>query len=126
MKTSVVTSNAPQPIGPFSQAVVAGNIVFVSAQFGRDPFTNEFKMENIEAETKQVMNNILAILKEAGIDFSNVVKCSIFLKNMHQYAKVNEVYASYFDAPYPARETIEVSDLPMHVNIEISVIAMKE
>src|SRR6516225_5502277 len=124
MKTSVITFNAPQPIGPFSQAVVAGNMVFVSAQFGRDPFTNEFKMESIEAETRQVMNNIQAILKEAGICFSNVVKSSIFLKDMHQYSKVNEVYASCFSAPYPARETIEVSDLPMHVNIEISVIAV--
>jgi 2-iminobutanoate/2-iminopropanoate deaminase len=83
-------------------------------------------MESIEAETRQVMNNIQAILKEAGICFSNVVKSSIFLKDMHQYSKVNEVYASCFSAPYPARETIEVSDLPMHVNIEISVIAVKE
>jgi 2-iminobutanoate/2-iminopropanoate deaminase len=125
MKTSVITFNAPQPIGPFSQAVVAGNMVFVSAQFGRDPFTNEFKMESIETETRQVMNNIQAILKGAGIGFNNVVKSSIFLKDMHQYARVNEVYASYLTAPFPARETIEVSDLPMHVNIEISVIAVK-
>ena len=125
MKTLVKTSNAPEPIGPFSQAIVAGNMVFVSAQFGRDPFTNEFKMESIEAETKQVMNNIQAILNEAGIDFSSVVKCSIFLNDMQQYAKVNEVYASYFSAPYPARETIQVGDLPMHVNIEISAIAVK-
>jgi len=126
MKTSIKTSNAPEPIGPFSQAVVAGNMVFVSAQFGRDPFTGEFKMEGVEAETKQVMDNIGAFLKEAGIDFSNVVKSSIFLKDMHQYAKVNEIYASYFNSPYPARETIQVGDLPMHVNIEISMIAVKE
>ena len=125
MKTLVKTSKAPEPIGPFSQAVVAGNMVSVSAQFGRDPFTNEFKMESIEAETKQVMDNIRAILNEAGTDFSSVVKCSIFLKDMQHYAKVNEVYASYFSAPYPARETIQVGDLPMHVNIEISVIAVK-
>jgi 2-iminobutanoate/2-iminopropanoate deaminase len=101
-------------------------MVFVSAQFGRDPATNEFRKESIEAETKQVMDNILAILKEAGVDFSNVVKSSIFLKDMDQYATVNGLYASYFSAPYPARETIQVSDLPMHVNIEISVIAVKE
>lgn len=125
MKTAVKTSNAPEPIGPFSQAIISGNIIFVSAQFARDPSTNNFKMENIEAETRQVMTNIHAILKQAGVDFSNVVKSSIFLKDMNEYAKVNEVYGSYFTAPYPARETIQVGDLPMHVNIEISVIAMK-
>jgi len=125
MKTEVKTSNAPEPIGPFSQAVSEGNMIFVSAQFARDAVTNEFKMENIEAETKQVMNNIKAILQKSGADFSHVVKSSIFLKNMNDYAKVNEAYSSYFSAPYPARETIQVSDLPMHVNIEISVVAMK-
>ena len=82
-------------------------------------------MDTIEAETKQVMENIRAILKEAGVNFSNVVKSSIFLKDMQNYAKVNEVYASYFSAPYPARETIQVGALPMYVNIEISVIAVK-
>jgi 2-iminobutanoate/2-iminopropanoate deaminase len=125
MKTEIRTPNAPQPIGPFSQAVAAGNMIFVSAQFGRDPVTNEFKMENIEAETIQVMNNIKSILQKAGADFSHVVKSSIFLKNMNDYTKVNEAYSSYFSAPYPARETIQVCDLPMHVNIEISVIAIK-
>jgi 2-iminobutanoate/2-iminopropanoate deaminase len=82
-------------------------------------------MENIEAETIQVMNNIKSILQKAGADFSHVVKSSIFLKNMNDYTKVNEAYSSYFSAPYPARETIQVCDLPMHVNIEISVIAIK-
>jgi 2-iminobutanoate/2-iminopropanoate deaminase len=125
MKTEIKTPGAPQPIGPFSQAVAAGNMIFVSAQFARDAVTNEFKMENIEAETKQVMNNIKAILQKAGANFSDVVKSSIFLKNMSDYTKVNHVYSSYFAAPYPARETIQVGDLPMHVNIEISVIAIK-
>jgi 2-iminobutanoate/2-iminopropanoate deaminase len=125
MKTEIRTPNAPQPIGPFSQAVAAGNMIFVSAQFARNPVTNEFKMENIEAETIQVMNNIKSILQKAGADFSHVVKSSIFLKNMNDYTKVNEAYSSYFSAPYPARETIQVCDLPMHVNIEISVIAIK-
>jgi 2-iminobutanoate/2-iminopropanoate deaminase len=125
MKTAVFTSNAPEPIGPFSQAVSIGNFVFVSAQFARDPFTNAFKMENIEAETKQVMKNLYEILKAAGVDFNHVVKSSIFLKNMNDYATVNAVYSSYFNAPYPARETIEVSALPMNVNIEISMIAVK-
>ena len=126
MKTEVKTSNAPEPIGPFSQAVVAGNMVFVSAQLAKNTTTNKMVMYNIEAETKQVMENIRAILKEAGVDFTNVVKSSIFLKDMQHYAKVNEVYSSYFNAPYPARETIQVGALPMYVNIEISVIALKK
>jgi 2-iminobutanoate/2-iminopropanoate deaminase len=126
MKTEIKTPDAPQPIGPFSQAVAAGNMIFVSAQFARDAITNEFQMENIKAETKKVMSNIKAILQKAGTDFTDVVKSSIFLKNMGDYAKVNEVYNSYFTAPYPARETIQVGDLPMHVNIEISVIAIKD
>ena len=125
MKTAVKTSNAPEPIGPFSQAVVASNMVFVSAQLAKNTTTNKIVMENIEAETKQVMENIRAILKVADVDFSDVVKSSIFLKDMQNYAKVNEVYSSYFSAPYPARETIQVGALPMYVNIEISVIAFK-
>jgi len=125
MKKTVKTSNAPEPMGPFSQAVIAGNMIFVSAQLARNTITGEMVMQTIEAETKQVMENIKAILKEAGVDFSNVVKSTIFLKNMQHYAKVNEVYSSYFDAPYPARETIEVSALPLYVNAEISVIAVK-
>ena len=125
MKTAVITSNAPEPIGPFSQAVTIGNLIFVSAQFARDPFTNKFKMENIETETKQVMENLQAILKAAGIDLNHVVKSSIFLKDMNDYAMVNAVYSSYFSAPYPARETIQVGGLPMKVNIEISMIAVK-
>jgi 2-iminobutanoate/2-iminopropanoate deaminase len=125
MKTAVITSNAPTPIGPFSQAVTIGNLVFVSAQFARDPLTNAFKMENIEAETKQVMKNLYEILKAADVDFNHVVKSSIFLKNMYDYTTVNAVYSSYFNAPYPARETIQVGGLPMDVNIEISMIAVK-
>jgi 2-iminobutanoate/2-iminopropanoate deaminase len=125
MKTAVITSNAPEPIGPFSQAVTIGNLVFVSAQFARDPLTNKFKMENIETETKQVMENLRAILKAANVDLNHVVKSSIFLKDMNDYAIVNAVYSSYFSAPYPARETIQVGGLPMNVNIEISMIAVK-
>ena len=126
MKTEVKTSNAPEPIGPFSQAIIAGNMIFVSAQLAKNTTTNKMVMDNIEAETKQVMENILAILKTADADFSNVVKSSIFLKDMQNYAKVNEIYGSYFSAPYPARETIQVGALPMYVNIEISVIALKK
>jgi 2-iminobutanoate/2-iminopropanoate deaminase len=101
-------------------------MIFVSAQLAKNTTTNKMVMDNIEAETKQVMENIRAILKTADADFSNVVKSSIFLKDMQHYAKVNEVYGSYFNAPYPARETIQVGALPMYVNIEISVIALKK
>lgn len=125
MKTAVRTSNAPAPIGPFSQAITAGNMIFVSAQFARNALTGEFIMDTIEAETRQVMNNISAILKEAGVDYSHVVKASIFLKNMQDYAAVNTIYSSYLSEPYPARETIQVGGLPMNVNIEISVISVK-
>jgi len=125
MKTGVTTSHAPSPMGPFSQAVIAGNLVFVSAQLALDVSTDKMIMENIEAETKQVMENIKAILAGAGLDFNHVVKSSIFLKDMQDYAKVNAIYASYFKEPFPARETIQVGALPRNVNIEISVIAVK-
>jgi 2-iminobutanoate/2-iminopropanoate deaminase len=125
MKTAVFTSDAPIPMGPFSQAVIAGNLVFVSAQLALDVSTGKMMMENIEAETKQVMENVKAILAEAGCNFNHVVKGSIFLKDMQDYTKVNAVYASYFIEPFPARETIQVVALPRNVNIEISVIATK-
>jgi 2-iminobutanoate/2-iminopropanoate deaminase len=125
MKTAVVTSHAPAPMGPFSQAVIAGNMVFVSAQLALDVSTGKMMMENIETETRQVMENLKAILAGAGITFDHVVKGSIFLKDMQDYRKVNRVYASYFKEPYPARETIQVAALPLDVNIEISVIALK-
>ncbi|HMH24529.1 MAG TPA: RidA family protein [Puia sp.] len=125
MRTTVKTTKAPAPIGPFSQATIAGNLVFVSAQFSLDPSTGKFVMENIESETTQVMENIKAILAEAGVGFSHVVKSSIFLKDMQDYAKVNGIYGSYFTEPFPARETIQVGALPKNVNIEISVIAVK-
>ena len=125
MKTAVKTSNAPEPMGPFSQAVIAGDLIFASAQLARNAKTGQLVLDNIEAETKQVMENLKAILKEAGVDFCNVAKSSIFLKNINDYIKVNEVYSAYFEIPYPARETIQVADLPAHVNIEISMIAVK-
>lgn len=125
MKTGIITSQAPTPMGPFSQAVDTGNFVFVSAQLALNVFAGKMIMENIEAETQQVMENIKAILAEAGLDFNHVVKSSIFLKDMQDYGKVNAVYASYFKEPFPARETIQVAALPLNVNIEISVIAVK-
>jgi len=124
MKQQITTIHAPLPIGPFSQAIVAGNLVFVSAQLSRNTATGEMVNHSIEAETAQVMENIKAILHEAGTDLNHVVKASIFLRDMHDYATVNEIYAGYFTEPYPARETTQVLALPMFVNIEISVIAL--
>ncbi len=124
MKRMILSKHAPKPMGPYSQAIAAGNFVFVSAHLGADPSTNTINMDDIVAETKQVMENIKAILTEAGAGFSDIVKSSIFLKDMHNYEKVNAVYASYFNEPFPARETIQVAGLPRDVNIEISVIAM--
>jgi 2-iminobutanoate/2-iminopropanoate deaminase len=125
MKTIINTTNAPAPIGPYSQAVIAGNLIFVSGQVPIDPSTNEVVTGDIKTETKQVMENIKAILLEAGIDFSNIVKTSIFLTSMQDFAQVNEVYGTYFTSDFPARETVQVSALPKNVNVEISVIALK-
>ena len=125
MKTVINTNNAPTPIGPYSQAIIAGNFVFVSGQVPINPSTGELSMADIKTETKQVMDNIKAILTEAGIDFSNIVKTSIFLKDMQDFAQVNEVYGSYFKEQFPARETVQVAGLPKNVNVEISVTAIK-
>lgn len=121
------SKNAPQPIGPYSQAILSNGTLYVSGQIALDPFTEDLVVNNIEDETEQVMKNINAILNEAGLGFSNVVKCSIFLSNMSSFTKVNEVYGSYFDASIaPARETVEVSCLPKNVNVEISCIAVAQ
>jgi 2-iminobutanoate/2-iminopropanoate deaminase len=125
MKTIVNTNNAPAPIGPYSQAVIAGNFVFISGQVAISPSTGELVLDDIKTETKQVMENIKSILSEAGIDFSNIVKTSIFLKDMQTFAQVNEVYGGYFTGQYPARETVQVSGLPKNVNVEITVTAIK-
>jgi len=125
MKTIVNTNNAPAPIGPYSQAVIAGNLVFISGQVAISPTTGELVLDDIKTETKQVMENIKSILTEAGIDFSNIVKTSIFLKDMQNFAQVNEVYGGYFTDQFPARETIQVSGLPKNVNVEITVTAIK-
>jgi 2-iminobutanoate/2-iminopropanoate deaminase len=125
MKTVINTNNAPAPIGPYSQAIIAGNFVFVSGQVAINPPTGELVMDDIKTETKQVMENIKAILTEAGIDFSNIVKTSIFLKDMQDFTQVNEVYGSYFKEQFPARETVQVAGLPKNVNVEISVTAIK-
>lgn len=123
--TIVNTNNAPAPIGPYSQATIAGNFVFISGQIPLNPATGELVTSDIKAETIQVMENLKAILTEAGIGFENIVKASIFLTDMQTFAQVNEVYGTYFSANFPARETVQVAALPKGVNVEISVIAVK-
>ena len=123
MKKIISTKNAPSAIGPYSQAVVAGNLLFTSGQIAIIPSTGELNMSSIATETKQVMTNMTAVLKEAGATFDNVVKTSIFLKNMDDFNAVNDVYASFFTSDYPARETVQVAKLPKDVNVEISMIA---
>jgi 2-iminobutanoate/2-iminopropanoate deaminase len=125
MKTVINTNNAPAPIGPYSQAIAAGNFVFISGQVAIDPSTGNLVMDDIKTETKQVMENIKAILTEAGIGFGNIVKTSIFLMDMANFAQVNDVYGTYFTDNFPARETIQVAGLPKGVNVEISVTAVK-
>lgn len=122
-KLVIQSSNAPAAIGPYSQAIKAGNLLFVSGQIPLNPKTGNMVQENIEAETHQVMKNLQAILTEAGGTFANVVKATIFIKNMNDFAQINTVYASYFTGTFPARETVEVARLPKDANVEISVIA---
>ncbi len=124
-KKIIRTNNAPAPLGPYNQAVQFGNMLFISGQIALDPQTGNLLRENIQVETKQVMENLKAILGEAGMDFSDVVKTTIFLMDMGQFAQVNEVYESYFSENAPARETVQVSGLPKGVNVEISMIAGK-
>jgi len=124
MKTIINTTNAPAPIGPYSQAVKAGNFLFVSGQIALDPKTGELVTSDIPSETKLVMENLKAILTEAGTDFTSVVKSTIFLKDMGNFATVNEIYGSYFTDNFPARETVQAAALPKNVNVEISVIAV--
>lgn len=126
MKKIITTSNAPAPIGPYSQAVQAGNFLFVSGQVAINPENGELNIGNIEEEAHQVMRNLKAVLLEAGLAFDNVVKSTIFLSDMGTFAQVNEVYGQYFLRDFPARETVQVSVLPKNVNVEISVIAIVE
>ena len=124
-KTIIKTKLAPDPIGPYNQAVLAGDMLYISGQICIDPATGELKKKDIQEETHQVMHNLKAILTEAGMDFSNVVKTSIFIMDMHQFVAINEVDGEYFESDFPARETVQVSALPKFVNVEISMIAMK-
>ncbi len=122
-KKIIYTAQAPKPIGPYSQAVQSGNLLVVSGQIAIDPASGALVTTSIEEETTQVMKNLQAILTAAGIDFGNVIKCSIFLTDMNNFPKVNEIYGQYFQQDAPARETVEVSKLPKGVNVEISCIA---
>jgi len=124
-KTVVYSAQAPEPIGPYSQAIQTGNMLFVSGQIAIQRSTGNILTTSIEEETRQVMINLSEVLKAAGMDFSNVVKTSIFLKDMNNFPKVNAIYGEYFQSNPPARETVEVSRLPKDVNVEISCIAVK-
>jgi 2-iminobutanoate/2-iminopropanoate deaminase len=124
-KKALQIPNAPAPIGPYSQAILANGILFISGQCPINPKTGLLEMETIESATHLVMSNIEKLLLAAEMDFTHIVKCSIFLKDLSDFQKVNAVYATYFDSVPPARETVEVARLPLDASIEISCIAMK-
>jgi 2-iminobutanoate/2-iminopropanoate deaminase len=124
-KKIINTSNAPAPIGPYNQAVQIGGLLFLSGQVAINPATGNIDATDVFGETHQVMHNLKAVLSEAGMDFSHVVKTTIFLSDMSLFATVNEVYGKYFQDNFPARETVAVKGLPKNVNVEISMIAGK-
>ena len=126
MKKIIFTDKAPAPIGPYNQAVLVGNTLYTSGQIAINPATGELVLDSIEEETKQVMENMKAVLEAADMTFENVIKSTIFIMNMGDFAKINAVYGSYFnEKTAPARETVQVSCLPKNVNIEISMLALK-
>mgnify|MGYP000929292982 FL=1 len=125
-KQIIQTNKVPAPIGPYNQAVLSGNTLYTSGQIAFDPETMELVLDDIKSETKQVMENMKAVLEAADMTFENVIKSSIFISNMNNFSKINEVYGSYFNEDTaPARETVEVANLPKFVNVEISMIAVK-
>lgn len=124
MKTAIESKKVPAPIGPYSQAIVANGMVYTSGQIAIDPKTGEYTPATVEAEADLVMKNLEALLEASGADFSSVVKTSIFLQSMSDFAQVNAVYAKYMVAPFPARETVEVAQLPKSAKVEISMIAI--
>ena len=126
MKKIIFTDKAPAPIGPYNQAVLIGNTLYTSGQIALDPSTMELVLESIEIETTQVMKNMKAVLDAADMDFSNVVKSTIFISDMNDFVRINAIYGSYFTEEFaPARETVQVAKLPRNVNVEISMIAIK-
>ena len=126
MKKIITTAKAPAPIGPYSQAVLTGNTLYTSGQIAINPKTGELVLESIQKETKQVMENLKEVLAAAKMTFENVIKTSIFISDMHNFVEINEIYGTYFnEETAPARETVEVANLPKFVNLEISAIAIK-
>ena len=125
IKKIINTKNAPAPIGPYSQAVLVDGTLYTSGQIAINPETNQLEIDNIKSETKLVMENLRALLLEANMGFSDVIKCSIFISDMNNFTEINEVYGTYFSSDFPARETVEVACLPKNVNVEISAIAVK-
>ena len=123
MKKIINTAKAPAPIGPYNQAILIGKTLYTSGQIAINPTSNELVLDNIEAETKQVMENLEKILHSAGVSFSDVAKSTIFLTNLDDFAEVNEVYGSFFQGDFPARETVQVVRLPRNARVEISMIA---
>jgi 2-iminobutanoate/2-iminopropanoate deaminase len=126
MKKIIFTEKAPSPIGPYNQAVLVGNMLYTSGQIAINPLTNELILDNIETETKQVMENLKSVLEAAEMTFENVIKVSIFISDMNNFSKINTIYGAYFnEATAPARETVQVAGLPKNVNVEISAIAVR-
>lgn len=126
MEKKIITSpGSPAPIGPYSPAVLIGNTLYTSGQVAKDAATGEMIQHDIQAETRKVMENLLAILREAGMDFSHVVKTTIYCTDLNNFAAINETYGSFFTGNFPARETVQVSRLPLNANVEISVVAVK-
>lgn len=126
MKKIIFTEKAPAPIGPYNQAVLVGNMLYTSGQISINPLTNELVLDNIESETKQVMENLKAVLEAAEMTFENVIKVSIFISDMNNFSKINTIYGAYFnEATAPTRETVQVAGLPKNVNVEISAIAVR-
>lgn len=117
---------APVPIGPYSQAVLVNDTLYISGQIPLNPYTNDLVLDSIESATNRVMENIKALIEAAGMQMSNIVKVTIFIKDMHHFSIINDVYATFFEDIFPARETVQVSELPLQVPIEISCIAIKE
>jgi 2-iminobutanoate/2-iminopropanoate deaminase len=124
-KTVITTNSAPAPIGPYNQAILVKDTLYISGQVCIDPASNNLKNKDLQEETHQVMQNLKSILLQAGMSFNNVVKTTIFLTDMYRFSEVNEIYGKYFEGDFPARETVQVSALPKFVNVEISMIAVK-
>lgn len=122
-KEAIETKKARGAVGPYSQGIKSGNFIFLSGQIGMDPVTSKLVDGGVEAQTKQIFKNIKAVLNEAGADLANIVKATVFLKDMGDFKRVNEVYAQHFEQPYPARSAVAVKELPLSVDIEIEVIA---